>query len=110
MILITKTSDQTRQRGHALSCVCVAIPFIVCVCMCLLNCTQPRNPALSPQSFFAPRIDPSKEGSVILIPKTSDQTRQRGGVCVFVCMCVLIALYITAQSGPDILVTLSYSH
>ena len=70
-------------------CVCVVIPFIVCVCMCLLNCTQPRNPALSPQSFFAPRIDPPKEGSVILIPKTSDQTRQRG-VCVCVCVYVCV--------------------
>ena len=35
MILITKTSDQTRQRGHALStctmcvCVCVVIPFVL---------------------------------------------------------------------------------
>ena len=30
MILITKTSDQTRQRGHALCvCVCVFFPFIL---------------------------------------------------------------------------------
>ena len=50
MILITKTSDQTRQRGHALStctCVCVFIKLhittqsgpvilvILCVCVCV---------------------------------------------------------------------------
>ena len=32
MILVTKTSDQTRQRGHTLStcvCVCVFFPFIL---------------------------------------------------------------------------------
>ena len=30
MILVTKTSDQTRQRGHTLSvCVCAVIPFIL---------------------------------------------------------------------------------
>ena len=40
MILVTKTSDQTRQRGHTLSvCVCVFtklhITAQVCVCVCV---------------------------------------------------------------------------
>ena len=43
---------------------------------------------------------------MILITKTSDQTRQRGCVCV----CVFIKLHITAQSGPVILVILCHSH
>ena len=41
---------------------------------------------------------------MILITKTSDQTR----VCV--CVCVFIKLHITAQSGPVILVILCHSH
>ena len=50
----------------------------VCMYVCSLNCTQPRNPALSSESFYATRIDPPKGGSMILVTKTSDQTRQRG--------------------------------
>ena len=34
MILITKTSDQTRQRGHALS-TCTRV--CVCVCVCVFS-------------------------------------------------------------------------
>ena len=45
----------------------------VCVCVYLLSCTQPHNPALSSQSFYATRIDPPKGGSMILVTKTSDQ-------------------------------------
>ena len=33
MILITKTSDQTRQRGH----VCVCVYLLNCVCVCVLS-------------------------------------------------------------------------
>ena len=47
---------------------------------------------------------------MILITKTSDQTRQRGHalstctICMYVCMyvCIFIKLHITAQSGPVI--------
>ena len=52
---------------------------------------------------------------MILVTKTSDQTRQRGlcvCVCVFikcVCVCVFIKLHITAQSGPVILVIICHS-
>ena len=49
MILVTKTSDQTRQRD-----VCM----YVCMYVYLLNCISPRNPALSSESFYATRIDP----------------------------------------------------
>ena len=40
---------------------------------------------------------------MILITKTSDQTRQRG--CMYVCMyaCIFIKLHIAAQFGPVIL-------
>ena len=48
---------------------------------------------------------------MILVTKTSDQTRQRGVcVCVCVCVCVFIKLHITAQSGLVILVILCPSH
>ena len=77
--------------------------------MYLLNCTQPRNPALSSYSFYATRIDPPKGGSMIVVTKTSDQAGQMC-VCVCVCVCVFIKLHITAQSGPVILVILCHSH
>ena len=44
----------------------------------------PRNPALSSYSSYTTRIDPPKGGSMILVTKTSDQTRHRGNVCVCV--------------------------
>ena len=62
---------------------------------------------------------------MILITKTSDQTRQRGHalstcmyvrmyVCMYVymyvCMYVFIKLHITTQSGPVIVVILCHSH
>ena len=55
-------------------CVCVC----VCVCVYLLNCTEPRNPALAFKSFYATRLDLPKEGSMI--------------VCVYVCVCVCVYL------------------
>ena len=42
----------------------------------LLNCTYPRNPALSSESFYATRIDPPG-----------------GYVCMYVCMYVLSHIY-----------------
>ena len=67
MMLIVKPSDQT------------------CVCVCVftnlhINFTRPRNLALSSLSFYVTRIDPPKGGLMILITKTSDQTRQRGHI------------------------------
>ena len=82
----------------------------------LLNCAQPRNPGLSSESFYATRIDPPKGGSVILVTKTSDQTRIFMYVCMYVCMfvcmyvCIFIKVHITAQSGPVIRVILCHSH
>ena len=38
----------------------------VFVCVYLLNCTYPRNPALSSESFYATSVDPPKGGSMIL--------------------------------------------
>ena len=58
--------------------VCMYVYMYVCTYVYLLNCTKPRNPALSFESFYATRIDPPKGGSMILVTKTSDQTRQRG--------------------------------
>ena len=37
---------------------------------------------------------------MILITKTSDQTRQRVCVCVCVCVCLFIDLYKATQSSP----------
>ena len=36
MILVTETSDQTRQKGHTLSS-CTNICVCVCVCVCVCN-------------------------------------------------------------------------
>ena len=50
---------------------------------------------------------------MILITKTSDQTRVCVCVCVYllnVCVCVFIELHITTQSGPVILVIICHSH
>ena len=69
MILVSKTSDQTRQR------VCV----YVCVCLCVfikLDITAQSGPVI--YSFYATRIDPPKGASMILTTKTTDQTRRRG--------------------------------
>ena len=93
-MLITKTSDQTRQRGHTLS-TCTVLTnskcVYVCVCVFLKNahnrairpchtCLSRKNlnasrPSLSiPQSggrmskhspIYATRIDPPKEGLTI---------------------------------------------
>ena len=68
MILITKTSDQTRQRGVCV-CVCVVIPFILDVK--LVDVPAGVTPeeghtgfihlssAVLPLIFFARRIQPS---------------------------------------------------
>ena len=108
MILVTKTY------------VCM----YVCMYVYLLDCTQPRNPAQSSESFYATRIDPPKGGSMILVTKTSDQARQRGhtlSTCiifiralstlyVYMYVCIFIKLHIAAQSGPAILVILCHLH
>ena len=50
-----------------------------------LHITAQSDPVILAIIFYAIRIDPPKKGgSIILITKTSDQTRQR--VCVFVCI------------------------
>ena len=45
---------------------------------------------------------------MILVTKTSDQTRQRDTLSLLVCVCVFIKLHITAQSGLVILVILCH--
>ena len=83
MILVTKTS--------------------VCVCAFIkLHITAQSGLVIL--VILTTRVDPPKGGSMILVTKTSDQTR-----CVFVCVCVFIELHITAQSGPVILVILCHS-
>ena len=49
----------------------------------LLNRTQPHNPALSSESFYATRIDPPK-----------------GYVCMYVCMYVFMYLYFLNCTQP----------
>ena len=58
MILITKTSDQTRMY------VCIFIK---------LHITAQSGPVIR-VILYATRIDPPKGGSMILVTKTSDQT------------------------------------
>ena len=90
MILVTKTS--------------LYLYMYVCMYVYLSNCTQPRNPALSSESFYATRTDPPKGGSMILVTVCMH-------VCMYVvCMYVFIKLHLTTQSGPVILVILCHSH
>ena len=60
------------------------------VCI-FIKLTEPRNPALSSESFYATRIDPPKGGSMIFITKTSDQT-----LCMYVYMhvCIYVCMYV----------------
>ena len=78
MILVTKTSDQTRR---------------VCVCVCIkLDITAQFGPGIL---VIATRIGPPKGESVCVCV----------GVCLWVCV-YFIKLHMTAQSGPVILVIL----
>ena len=55
MVLVTKTSDQARQRGHACVCLCVC----VCVCVCVfikLHITAQSGPVI--YSFYATACNP----------------------------------------------------
>ena len=75
MILVTKTSDQTRQ---------------VCVCVCVfikLHITAQSGPVIL--VILCIRIDPPKGGSMILVMKTSDQRCVCVCVCMRVCVCVM---------------------
>ena len=91
MILITKTSDQTRQRGQY---VCMYVCMFVCIFI-KLHITAQSGPVI--ESFYATRIDPPKGGSMILVTKTSDQTRMYACmyVCMYVCMyaCMYVCIY-----------------
>ena len=70
----------------------------VCMYVCIfikLHITAQSGLALSSESFYATRIDPPKGGPMILVTKTSDQTRQRGHtlcVCLYVCMYVCMVI------------------
>ena len=94
MMVVTKISDQTRQRGHKLqflSKALSALRFSLCLpyhsldslgrCVCVCVCV-----------FIKLHI-----------------TTQSGPV-ILVCVCVFIKLHITTQSGPVILVILCHSH
>ena len=79
MILVTKTSDQTRQREHTLS-------MHVCIYVCIfIKSHIPRNPALSSESFYVTRIDPPKGGSMILVTNRGKGTHSFYA-CMYVCM------------------------
>ena len=80
MILVTKTSDQTRQREW---CVCV------CVCIFIkLHISAQAGPVI--YSFYATACNPP------------------GGYSSYVS--IFIKLHITVQSGPVILVILCHLH
>ena len=60
MILITKTSDQTRQRGHALSTCTVC----VCVCVCVFS----SHSFWTSSSLDAPAGVTQEEGQTGFLP------------------------------------------
>ena len=70
-----------------------------------LHITAQSGPALSSESFYATRIDPSICMYVLFIYVCMY-------ICMYVCMyvCIFIKLHITAQSGPVVLVILCHSH
>ena len=73
--------------------VCMYVSMYVCIFIKLHITAQS---GLSSESFYATCIDPPKGGSMILVTKTSDQTRQR--VCMYVCMYVCIAITNNSKS------------
>ena len=76
----------TQPRNPALSSESFyATRMYVCTYVCMYVCI-PRNPALSSESFYATRIDPPKGGSMILVMKTSLIKRD----CMYVCMYVYL--------------------
>ena len=104
--------------------------MILCVCECVsikLHITA-QFESCHPSHFVPLALIPSRDRSMILVTKTSDQTRQRG-VCVYIYqiahnrkesgpvivgilynthrVCIFIKLHIT---GPAILVILCHSH
>ena len=92
MILTTKTSDQTRQKGHSLYLYSsylnpgylVLPPLLPSYSLDYLGRQLLTEPTLSCLRFF------------LFAPRS-------------VCVCVFIKLHITAQSGPVILVILCHS-
>ena len=128
MILVTKTSDQTRQRSTLSLLVQVLLGVCVCVfiklhitaqsgpAILVILCHHAIRPCHPSHSMPLALIDRPKGVSMILVTKTSDQTRQRSTLSLLVqvllgvCVCVFIKLHITAQSGPAILVILCHSH
>ena len=73
----------------------ILICMYVCMYVYFLNCTQPRNPARSSESFYATRIDPPKGGSMILVTKPLIK-RDKGEMYVCMYVCIFIKLHITA--------------
>ena len=82
MILVTKTSNQTRQRGY----VCVFYQIVH------NRACRPCHPS---NSMLLALIFLSKGESMILIAKTSDQTG-----CVWVCVCVCARARVHAPRQP----------
>ena len=100
-ILITKTSDQTRQRGPTLSTCKILEPRVPCappypsLLLSRLSELAATGPTLSFLHFFlSTQVSP--------VSHLASATN--------VCVRVYIELHITAQSGPVILVILCHSH
>ena len=102
-----------RDRGDTLSllvqfllelCVCLSVCVCQCVCVCVCIYQIAHNRANQPcrASLFVPIALMCVCLSLFVYFLN----------CVYVCMCVcvLIKLHITAQSGPVILVILCHSH
>ena len=111
MILITKTSDQTRQRDtHSL-----LVQFLLEL---WVPCSLPLLPCYSLEYLSWKLLD---QPFLFYVFSSFHPTLPRfpHGVCVCVCACkresvrvylVFIKLHITAQSGPATLVILCHSH
>ena len=89
MILITKTYDETQQRGHI--CVFVFINLLVIV--------QHSDSAVRISPGLAV-FSPPGEGSMIVVTETSDETRQRRYTLFTSCVCAFIQIDIAVHSGP----------
>ena len=88
MVLITKTSDQTRQM-YVCMYVCMYVRMYVCI-------------------FIKLHIT-AQSGLVILVILCHSRCSSQGGG-MYVCMYIFFKLHITTQSGPVILVILCHSH
>ena len=115
MILVTKTSDQTRQRGVCV-CVCVFIKLhittqsgpVILVILCHSHWSS--RGGINDTYYENLWSDATKGTRSLYLYNSYLSSEFLVCVCVFMCVCVFIKLHITTQSGPVILVILCHSH